>query len=45
MRIYKRIVYIKRVVIEDNCRLHRKYSICLLEVVAMLGYSQQGVSF
>ena len=29
---------LRRVGIEENCRLRQKYSICLLEEVVMLGY-------
>ena len=29
---------LRRVGIEDNCRLRQKYSICLLEEVVVLGY-------
>ena len=29
---------LKRVSIEENCRLRQKYSICLLEEVVVLGY-------
>ena len=31
---------LRRVGIEENCRLRQKYSICLLEEVVVLGYSE-----
>lgn len=30
---------LRKVCVEENCRLRQKYSICLLEEVVMLGYS------
>ena len=35
--IHKNIL-LRKVCVEENCRLRQKYSICLLEEVVMLGY-------
>ena len=35
--LYKNML-LRRVGIEENCRLRQKYSICLLEEVVVLGY-------
>ena len=35
--LYKNML-LRRVGIEEKCRLRQKYSICLLEEVVMLGY-------
>ena len=35
--IYKNML-LRKVCVEENCRLRQKYSICLLEEVVVLGY-------
>ena len=33
-----RFMLLRKVCVEENCRLRQKYSICLLEEVVVLGY-------